>query len=361
MQALPSVRAPDFGPDIKGMLPDELKTYVASLGEPAFRGAQLFQWLHRHEADDFEAMTTLSKSLRERLAANTSARMLTLKSEHPSEDGTVKFVFDAKDGARIESVYIPMHAEGRHTLCISTQVGCAMGCTFCFTATLKLRRHLLASEIIEQVYQSEKALQRHHGPEFRLSNLVYMGMGEPLHNFEQTVRSIRVLLHHEGRNFSRRSLTVSTSGVVPNIDRLGEEVSVNLAVSLNASTNEQRDRVMPVNRKWPLDELLEACRRFPLPKTRRITFEYVLLAGENDSLDDADRVAALLKGIPAKVNLLAWNEAPGLPHKRPADHVVDRFRDRLVNKHHMSVFTRTSRGRDVNAACGMLGESVLAA
>jgi 23S rRNA (adenine2503-C2)-methyltransferase len=352
-----STKAPDFGPELKGMVPDELKALLTSMGEAAFRADQVFQWLHKHLAADFDQMTNLKKTTREVLKDRYAAVTLELTHERVGEDGTIKYVFTARDGAKVEAVYIPMHALGTHTLCISSQVGCAMACNFCFTGTLKLRRHLHASEIVDQVYLAERALKARMGDDFQLSNLVYMGMGEPLHNFDATVRSANILMHEKGRNFSRRHITVSTSGLVPEIKRLGEALPVNLAVSLNATTDPLRDVVMPVNRKWPIAELLDACRHYPLQAGRRITFEYVLLAGENDSMDDADRLARLLKGIPAKVNLLAWNEVPGLPHKRPDDSVVMRFKDRLV-AHHMTVFFRTSRGRDVMAACGMLGESV---
>jgi 23S rRNA (adenine2503-C2)-methyltransferase len=308
-------------------------------------------------------------------------------------DGTRKYRLRTEDGKLIEAVYMPdesgpdafdpaaddeeepaLPASGRsrqgdapvegsrkrvrRTLCVSTQVGCAMGCGFCLTATMGLVRNLTPGEIADQVYRVNADLRDVPGvdPQRPLTNLVYMGMGEPLHNYENVKRSLELLLHDDGANFSHRHVTVSTSGLVPNISRLGEETQVKLAVSLNATTDEQRAKLMPVDKKWDIASLLEACRRFPMKYGRRITFEYVLLRGVNDTDADAQRLAKLLEGIPAKVNLIPYNENPGLGFGDPGAERVQAFR-RILEQRGYAAMVRKNRGRDISAACGQLAIS----
>jgi 23S rRNA (adenine2503-C2)-methyltransferase len=248
-----------------------------------------------------------------------------------------------------------MPTPDRKTLCVSSQVGCAMGCTFCMTATLGLMRNLTVGEIVMQVNTVNREVRKEFGFEtFRpLTNLVFMGMGEPLHNFENLKQSLEILKSVDGPNFSHRHITVSTVGLVPMIERFGAETDVKLAISLNASTDEQRSKMMPVNRKWNIETLLDACRKFPLRQGRRITFEYVMLQGVNDADEDAHRLVDLLQGIPAKVNLIPYNENPGLGFHTTAEERAERFRDILCSGH-VAAFVRQNRGRDISAACGQL-------
>jgi 23S rRNA (adenine2503-C2)-methyltransferase len=334
---------------------EELERHVVeALKERPFRARQLYHWMHRRRAASFEEMTDLPTAFREKLAESCLPPALLHKDlEQRSSDGTVKYRFSTWDGRKIESVYMP--AEGRRTLCVSTQVGCAMGCTFCMTATLGLLRQLSAGEIVSQVHavNREVASAQPELGERPLSNLVFMGMGEPLHNFENVKRALSLLQSEEGPNFSHRHITVSTVGLVPMIERLGKETDVKLAISLNATTDEQRSEMMPINKRWNIASLLDACRRFPLRQGRRITFEYVLLAGKNDSDEDALRLARLLSGIPAKVNLIPYNENPGLGFLSSSERRAEEFRQILDDKH-IAAFVRKNRGRDIAAACGQL-------
>jgi 23S rRNA (adenine2503-C2)-methyltransferase len=268
-----------------------------------------------------------------------------------SADGTRKLRLRTRDGRSIESVLIP---DGdKLTQCISSQVGCALDCQFCATAKLGLVRHLDAGEIADQVYRAQ-ALMADAEPGRRITNLVYMGMGEPLHNYEAVMRSIAILTHGLGANLSQRRITVSTVGLVPGIERLGREsLRPNLAVSLNASSDDVRDRLMPVNKKWPIARLLAALRAFPLEHRRRITFEYVLLAGVNDSMEDADRLARLLRSMRCKLNLIPWNPHPGAPFARPSRAAIESFQNR-VKELGLAAYLRTPRGDDIAAACGQL-------
>lgn len=356
--------------DILSLSLDELKAWVVDLGLKPFRGQQIFQALHQQFVTDFDSITTLSADFRDKLKELAFIeRVLTVKVQ-ASNDGTRKYQFRTKDGHMIESVFIPDAAtDGRNTLCISSQVGCAMGCTFCATAKLNLARNLTGAEIVAQIYEVNRDLKaigwkNTHRLDCELEdkrlvhNLVYMGMGEPLHNYENVLTSIRLLTEQQAQNYSSRRITVSTSGVVKNIERLGVDTKVHLAVSLNASNNAVRDVVMPVNKKWNIEELLDACRKFPLESRRRITFEYVMLAGINDTDDDAVRVAQLLKNIPCKVNLIPFNEHPLSPYKRPNRDRVLAFQRVLLDLH-MTVFIRSTRGDDIDAACGMLGAQKL--
>jgi 23S rRNA (adenine2503-C2)-methyltransferase len=330
----------------RDLLLDELRAALVELGEQRYRGDQLFRWIHQKGAASVEEMSDLRRATRERLAAMLDLRPLEVETVQASADGTRKLCLRAVDGARIEAVLIP--DDEKLTLCVSTQVGCALGCRFCATATLGLTRDLTAGEIVDEVYRA-RALAPN-----RVSNLVFMGMGEPLHNYEQTVRAIRLLTHDLGAGFSTRRITVSTAGLVPGIERLGrEEFQVNLAVSLNATTDEIRSRIMPINKRYPLAALLGAIRAYPLARRRRVTFEYVLLGGLNDRDEDARRMVRLLHGIPAKVNLIPWNPHPGLEFERPTPARVARFQE-LLKQHGLAAYLRATRGDDIAAACGQL-------
>ncbi len=353
-------------PDLRAYPLSRLNEVVARLGEKPFRARQIHRWLHRAGAASFEEMSDLPRALRARLAEEYDLRTLRIAEEHRSSDGTIKWKWRTVDGLFIESVYMPHVASeeadddeprsrDRRTLCVSSQVGCAIGCTFCMTGTMGLARNLGPGEIVDQVHRANRRLvELGEGPGPRpLTNLVFMGMGEPLHNFESLKYALEILLSEEGPNFSHRHVTVSTSGLVPQMRRLGLETRVKLAVSLNATTDAQRDALMPLNRRFPLRDLLEACRSFPMKQGRRITFEYVLLGGVNDSEADAERLAQLVRGIPAKVNLIAYNDNPGLGFRAPDERRVAAFRDLLLSRNITAVLRR-NRGRDIAAACGQL-------
>jgi len=342
-------------PDLRSLPLDALRELVIGMGEKPFRAVQLYRWVHRRYATSFDEMTDLSKTFRETLAARARLGELVLDKEQRSTDGTIKFRWRTEDGKAIESVYMPDLETRRRTLCISTQVGCAMGCGFCATGTMGLSRNLTTGEIVDQVHRVNRFLIEaglEPGPR-PLTNLVYMGMGEPLHNYENVRESLGILLSEDGPNFSNRHVTVSTAGIVPNILRLGAETDVKLAVSLNATTDEIRDRVMPVNRRWKIDDLLEACERFPMKQGRRITFEYVLFAGINDTDEDLERLAALVRRVPAKVNLIQYNKNEGLPYEPSPPERVDAFVTGLMERG-VQAMARKNRGRDILAACGQL-------
>ena len=360
-------------PDLRSLTLDELSLLVDHMGEKPFRARQLFRWLHHRGAASFDEMTDLPRGFRERLAGETDLTTLAVDAVQRSSDGTRKYRLRTADGKFIEAVYMPEEPgpdafdpeaaddeEGstkrvRRTLCVSTQVGCAMGCGFCMTATMGLVRNLTAGEIADQVYRVNADLRDQPGvdPQRPLTNLVYMGMGEPLHNYVNVKRSLDLLLHPDGANFSHRHVTVSTSGLVPNIQRLGEETRVKLAVSLNATTDEQRAQLMPVDKKWNIAALVDACRKFPMKFGRRITFEYVLLKGVNDTDADARRLADLLAGLPAKINLIPYNENPGLGFGDPGAERVQAFRC-VLEQRGFAAMVRKNRGRDISAACGQL-------
>ncbi len=345
--------APTERPDLRSMARAELDALVARLGQKPYRSRQIYRWLHRKGAASLEEMTDLPAELRRALSSEVRLEPLECAAEARSADGTVKWTWRTCDGRLIESVYMP--ETDRKTLCVSTQAGCAVGCTFCMTGTMGLARNLSTGEILDQVARANRRLvelREGSGPR-PLTNLVFMGMGEPLHNYDNLKSAIDVLLSEDGPNFSTRHVTVSTSGVVPAMRRLGEETDVKLAVSLNATTDEIRTALMPLNRRWPLADLLEACRSFPMKKGRRITFEYVLLAGVNDGDADAERLARLVRGMKAKVNLIPYNENPGLGFQSPATARVESFRDLLVARN-VTAVVRRNRGRDIAAACGQL-------
>jgi len=331
------------------------------------RARQIFHWVYQRYVTEWDQMSDLSKELRAWLKKNIEIFRLTAHTEKQAQDGTHKFLWKLDDTKTIESVIIPAALSEKQnpfgfagaptdatlendqwkrlTACISSQVGCAMACKFCLTGIQGLDRHLKTHEIVTQVHEL-----RMKAP---ITNIVFMGMGEPLHNFENVVKACEILLDQDGLNFSKRKVTISTSGLVPAIRELGKRVDVSLAISLNASNDEQRSAIMPVNKKWNLNELLTACREYPLGPHRRITFEYVLLKGINDTLEDAARVYRLLKGIPSKVNLIPFNEHPGSEFKRPSDETTRQFQRYLLDRS-MTATVRISRGRDILAACGQL-------
>ncbi len=343
--------------DLKAMTRAELTTWVtASLGEPRFRADQIFRWIHMRGVNSFEEMTDLNKPLRTSLEAVARLGGLALEDVKRSQDGTRKLLFRTADGDRIESVLIPM--EDRITQCVSSQVGCKIGCDFCLTARMPLRRNLAASEIVDQVLWAQKVLAEEAGAggdgPTRVANIVYMGMGEPLDNYDNVMRSLRILTDELGIQISPRRITVSTSGVVPKLQRLAkEDLQPQLAVSLNASHNVQRTALIPINKAWPIEELVKTLKAFPLATRRRITVEYVLLAGVNDTRDDAERVAKMLRGLRCKVNLIPFNPWPGSQYARPTPQAVDGFGQVLLD-HGYTVTVRYSKGDDIGAACGQL-------
>jgi 23S rRNA (adenine2503-C2)-methyltransferase len=325
-----------------------LEERLNEIGVPRFHARQIFQWLYRRGVTDFSAMTDLGRDLRTRLAHDFTVTTPTIAKRERSSDGTVKLLLRLADGHFIESVFIPDTPS--QTFCLSTQVGCAMRCAFCLTARMGIVRNLSAGEIVGQV----RVLLRDLDMLGHRFNIVLMGMGEPLHNYDATMKALRILGDEHGLAVSPRRITLSTVGVLPALERLATEPFMpNLAISLHATTEDQRDALVPINRKYGLKELLDACRRFPLKRRNRITFEYVMLSGVNDSSDDARRLVKLLSGIKAKVNLLPLNEAAGIPFSRPSDDRVDQFAQILAD-HHVTVSVRKSRGRDIRAACGQL-------
>lgn len=334
--------------DFSALERPELEDAAVALGLPRFRGRQIFQWIHQRGASSFAAMTDLPLPLRQELAARGSIPEPALDQKQISSDGTTKFLLRLADGRRIEAVYIP--DTPAQTFCISTQVGCAMACAFCLTGKMGLVRHLTAGEIVGQV----RVLARETGLAGTAFNIVLMGMGEPLHNYDATIKALRILTDAQGLAVPPRRITLSTVGVLPGLQRLAEEpIMPNLAISLHATTDEQRDVLAPINRKYKLQELMDACRAFPLRRRSRITFEYVLLNEVNDTPEDARRLARLLDGIQAKVNLLPLNEAEGIPFTRPSDERVNTFAAILAERG-VTVSVRKSRGRDIRAACGQL-------
>lgn len=329
--------------DIKNFSLPELEQFLSGKGKERFRATQIFKWLYQKDARSFAEMSNISKDLRQELEDTAFISNLEPSALETGVDGTRKYLFTLDDGDAVESVLIPI--EDRTTLCISSQVGCAMKCEFCLTGTFKLSRNLTTSEIVNQVCAVKRDMP--------VTNIVFMGMGEPLHNLENVIRAIRILQDDNGMQFSTRKVTVSTCGLVPEMAELGRAVTVNLAVSLNATTDELRNRIMPVNRTYPLKALLQACREFPLPSRRKITIEYVMMGGVNDSLDDAKRLLRLISDIPNKVNLIPFNEHEGCSFKAPSQAAIDAFHSYLIDRH-VTVITRDSRGGDISAACGQL-------
>lgn len=335
---------------LKTLTAEQLAAFVAAQGWPRFRTRQLLAWIYQRGATRFDQMTDVGRADRtrlEQLAVITEPRIVDVRRD--PEDGTEKLLFRLEDGETVESVLIP--DEDRLTLCLSTQVGCTLDCGFCLTGTMGLTRNLRAHEIVDQVLGA----RAHVGPDRVITNLVFMGMGEPLANLPAVCEAIERLTAAWGLGYSPRRITVSTAGLVPQMATLGAfPHKVNLAISLNATTNPTRDRVMgTINRKYPIETLLAACRAYPLPPRRRIYFEYVLLAGINDAVEDARRLISLLHGIRCKVNLIPFNPWPGAPFERPSDSAVAAFQAKLLDAH-FTVFVRKSKGRHILAACGQL-------
>jgi 23S rRNA (adenine2503-C2)-methyltransferase len=334
--------------DLAGMELKELEAFVQSLGHKKFHARQIYHWIWKRGVTSFAEMTNLSLELRRALEASAAVSLPEVVKHDVSEDGTQKFVLRLSDGRQIESVFIP--DTPKQTFCVSTQVGCAMGCGFCLTGKMGLVRHLTAAEIAGQV----RLLARSLGLLDQAFNIVLMGMGEPLHNYDATMKALRMLNEKAGLDMHPKRVTLSTVGIVPMMDKLASEpLMPNLAVSLHAATEEQRAAIVPPSKKYTMRDVIDACKRFPLAKRRRIMFEYVMLAGVNDSTEDARRLVKVLSGVKAKVNLLPLNAAAGIPYDRPSDERVNTFAKILADRGLM-VSVRKSRGRDIRAACGQL-------
>lgn len=340
--------------DLLGLERDAVAALFEAEGLPRFRANQVWQWIYHKGAVAFDGMTNLAKPLREQLAARFRISRPAVVTRQDSVDGTIKWLLGFADGNEAEMVFIP--EEDRGTLCVSSQVGCTLTCSFCHTGTQRLVRNLTSAEIVGQVMLALDSLGGFPtaGTNRRLTNIVLMGMGEPLYNFDNVASAMRIVMDNEGVALSRRRITLSTSGVVPMMARCGEELGVNLAVSFHATTDDVRDILVPINKKWPIAELLDACRAYPgVNNARRITFEYVMLAGLNDSLEDAKRLVSLIRGIPAKINLIPFNPWPGSNYICTSDEQIERFAQVVLKAGYASP-VRTPRGRDILAACGQL-------
>lgn len=339
--------------NLLGLTRAQMEAFFAEQGEKPFRAQQVMRWIYHEGVTDFDDMTNLSKVLRSTLAQTAEVRLPELMVDQPSADGTRKWVLRMGDHNAIETVFIPESDRG--TLCVSSQVGCTLNCTFCSTATQGFNRNLSAAEIVGQVLYAARALgiPKNRGERI-VTNVVMMGMGEPLMNFDNVVPAMDVMMDDLGFGISRRRVTLSTAGVVPQIDRLREVSGVSLAVSLHAPNDELRDRLVPLNKKYPIAELLAACKRYVVGNPhRRITFEYVMLDGVNDSVAHARQLLRILEGVPSKINLIPFNPYPGAVWARSSDQAITRFRDVLMAGGIMTV-TRKTRGDDIDAACGQL-------
>ncbi len=333
--------------NLKSLSKNEIFNYIGNLGLPRYRADQLIQWIYKKRASSIDEITEFSKNLRKTLNQSAFISNLELVKSIKSIDGTEKFLFSLEDSRTIESVLIP--EKDRLTLCISSQVGCALGCLFCRTGKLGLIRNLRSYEIVDQII----AVQRLIKPRPLITNIVLMGTGEPLANFIEVIEAIRRILIFIG--ISKRKITLSTSGIVPKIGLLSEKgLGINLAVSLNATTDSVRSKIMPLNKKYPIKSLIDVCKRFPLESRRRITFEYILINGMNDSPEDAHRLIKLLRGLRCKINLIPLNPHVGSTLKRPADRIILEFQKILI-ENNMTALIRESKGQDILAACGQLG------
>ncbi|MFZ6763241.1 MULTISPECIES: dual-specificity RNA methyltransferase RlmN [Acetobacterales] len=356
--APPAATLPDGRRDLVGLSREELAAEMLAIGEKPFRAKQLWHWIYHQGETDFARMPSIARTLQARLAERFVVGRPGLDTQQTSEDGTRKFLFRFRDDQKVETVYIPGLQEDRGAVCVSTQVGCTLSCRFCHTGTQKLVRNLGAAEIVGQFMAARDSYGEWPSPTDGtprlLSTIVIMGMGEPLYNYENVAKAMKIIMDGEGIALSRRRITLSTSGVVPMMDRCGEELGIGLAVSLHAVRNDIRDEIVPLNRKYPIEELMAACRRYPgASNARRITFEYVMLKGVNDSEADARELVRLLKGIPAKVNLIPFNPWPGSPYETSSNNAIHRF-GRIVMEAGYSSPIRTPRGRDILAACGQL-------
>src|SRR5690242_9456873 len=354
MDAAPTPPSADPRKNLVGLSREELEAEMRTIGAEKFRARQLWQWIYNRGVAEFAAMTSLSKSFRAELEQHYVVRRPDVSRALASFDGTRKWLLRFGDGQEVEAVHIP--EEDRGTLCVSSQVGCTLTCRFCHTGTQRLVRNLEPAEIVGQVMIARDALGEWPSPaeDRQLSNIVMMGMGEPLYNYDNVATALRIVMDHEGLSISKRKITLSTSGVVPMIARCGAELGVNLAISLHAVRDELRDVLVPLNKKYPIAELLDACRTYPgSSNARRITFEYVMLKGVNDSPAEARELVRLLEGIPAKVNLIPFNPWPGAPFECSSDAAIAAFSDIVFNAGY-SAPVRTPRGRDILAACGQL-------
>ncbi len=354
----PTLQLADGRRDIVGLSREELAAEIAAIGEAAFRVKQIWHWVYHQGVTDFARMSSIARPLQEKLAERFVIGRPDVALSQLSEDETRKFLFRFRDGQEAETVYIPDREEDRGAVCISSQVGCTLSCRFCHTGTQTLVRNLGSAEIVGQFMAARDAYGEWPSPKGEtprlLSTIVLMGMGEPLYNYVNVAKAMRIVMDHEGIGLSRRRITLSTSGVVPMMDRCGEELGVNLAVSLHAVRDDLRDELVPLNRKYPISELIAACRRYPgASNARRITFEYVMLRGVNDSEAEARELVRLIAGLPAKVNLIPFNPWPGSQYEPSSNAAVERFA-KIVNDAGFSAPIRTPRGRDILAACGQL-------
>ncbi|AZR72961.1 23S rRNA (adenine(2503)-C(2))-methyltransferase [Anoxybacter fermentans] len=334
--------------DLKSMSLDELKNFIEEeIGEKSFRAGQIFQWLHRKNVTSFNEMNNIPKDLRKKLDEKAFIQVLTPIAKKEAKDGTIKYLFRLNDNETIESVYLP-YDDGRHSICISTQVGCGMGCIFCATGLGGFVRNLLPSELVDQIYAVQRDLN------VKISNVVLMGMGEPLQNYDASLKAIRLLNHPKGANIGIRRITLSTCGLVPKIRRLAEEkLQLVLAISLHAPNDELRNRLMPINKKYPLKELIAACKDYTEITNRRVTFEYALMAGINDQTEHARQLVQLLKGLLCHVNLIPINPVPKTGFIRPNEEQIYRFQG-ILKKAGIETTIRKERGTDIDAACGQL-------
>ncbi|WP_455207948.1 23S rRNA (adenine(2503)-C(2))-methyltransferase RlmN [Kaarinaea lacus] len=334
----------------------EMEAFFTGLGEKPFRASQMLKWIYQFGVDDFEAMTNLSKNLRAKLKELAEIRVPKVITDQKSADGTHKWVLEIDSGNHIETVFIP--EQGRGTLCVSSQVGCALACSFCSTAQQGFNRNLSTAEIIGQIWVANRSLGFDPKGQRIVSNVVMMGMGEPLLNFDNVVKAMDLMMDDFAYGLSKRRVTLSTAGVVPAIDRLREVSDVSLALSLHAPNDQLRNELVPLNKKYPIKEVLAACKRYVGQDRRRITIEYVMLDGINDSLEHANELVRLLKDVPVKVNLIPFNPFPQTSYRRSSQQALDRFRDVLM-QHNLTTITRKTRGDDIDAACGQLVGKVL--
>ena len=340
--------------NLKGLTRQELVEHLAEVGKERYRADQIIRWLYLQRVTEINQMSNLSRSCREYLQTFAEIGRLELLREQVAEDGTRKYLFRLHDGHTIETVLIG--DKSRLTLCLSTQVGCRMGCSFCLTGQSGFERDLKAVEIVDQVVQVAEIIDPGGSSRGAITNVVLMGMGEPLDNLEEVIKSLEILKYDNGLQFSSRRITLSTCGLAPQIIELGQRVEVSLAISLNAADDALRSRLMPINRRYNLAALMAACRSYPYTKHRLVTFEYILFAGLNDSLDDARRLVKLIGSLPTKINLIPFNEHPELPFKKPEQKQITDFLEYL-QRHNLTVMTRRSKGSDISAACGQLRET----
>ena len=338
---------------INSLSKDDLKKYIIKLGEKDYRAKQLWRWLYVNGVKSFKDMSDIGVNLRDKLSSEVSFDRLLPNTHQVSEDGTQKWLFALKDKREVETVFIPEADRG--TLCISSQVGCTLSCSFCHTGTMALVRNLTADEIVGQVLSAKDSLLDWGLKNRKITNIVFMGMGEPLYNYQEVTKAIKILLDNEGLCYSRRKITLSTSGVVPIIQKLKKELDVSLAISLHAVNDKLRNELVPINKKWPIKELLSVLEVYPgVNNARRITFEYVMLDGVNDSIAEAKKLVSLLKPIHAKVNLIPFNPWPGSIYKCSSTKAIKDFADEVCNNGGITATVRHARGQDILAACGQL-------